>query len=63
MEGDSEKSDESWLKYLIDGSVEGEVSSGDNITGGASVHEQGESSSRRKKNHRHNADQIKELEA
>lgn len=63
MEGDSEKSDESWLKYLIDGSVEEEVSTGGNITGGASVHEQGESSSRRRKNIRHNADQIKELEA
>gem|GEM_PF-5422505 len=56
---------ESLINVVIGGSGEEEIersSIGDNITGGASVDERGESSSKRKKPIRHNADQIQELE-
>ncbi|XP_015160166.1 homeobox-leucine zipper protein ANTHOCYANINLESS 2-like [Solanum tuberosum] len=67
MEGHSDMNErkESLINVVIGGSGEEEIersSIGDNITGGASVDERGESSSKRKKPIRHNADQIQELE-
>ncbi|XP_049410501.1 homeobox-leucine zipper protein ANTHOCYANINLESS 2-like [Solanum stenotomum] len=67
MEGHSDMNErkESLINVVIGGSGEEEIersSIGDNITGGASVDEHGESSSKRKKPIRHNADQIQELE-
>jgi len=67
MEGHSDMNErrESLINVVIGGSGEEEIersSIGDNITGGASVDERGESSLKRKKPIRHNADQIQELE-
>ncbi|KAG5600237.1 hypothetical protein H5410_031607 [Solanum commersonii] len=67
MEGHSDMNErkESLINVVIGGSGEEEIersSIGDNITSGASVDERGESSSKRKKPIRHNADQIQELE-
>ncbi|KAG5600282.1 hypothetical protein H5410_031652, partial [Solanum commersonii] len=67
MEGHSDMNErrESLINVVIGGSGEEEIersSTVDNITGGASVDESGESSSKRKKPIRHNADQIQALE-
>ncbi|WMV33693.1 hypothetical protein MTR67_027078 [Solanum verrucosum] len=67
MKGHSDMNErkESLINVVIGGLGEEEIersSIGDNITGGVSVDERGESSSKRKKPIRHNADQIQELE-
>ncbi|KAG5600234.1 hypothetical protein H5410_031604 [Solanum commersonii] len=67
MQGHSDMNErrESSINVVIGGSGEEEIersSTGDTITGGASVDERGESSSKRKKPIRHYANQIQELE-